>query len=274
MTPLPILEERQVAIAGGTAPVFVASPMEDTATCTLLCVHGWTLDHRSFAAQQPLAAFGIAVASYDRRGFGCSALAPDFSREVEDLLAVVESLPSPVVLYGVSQGARLVLRFLANHADRVVGAAVQGGHLDGFAVEEAPWEAIPFADYQSWLSAGNLEAFRAHWLQHPLMSRGASEVQMEQLLTAIDAYKGSDLLTPGALPNPMDIREAISAISLPLLTVTGTLETQSRIAHADEIDRLAGGRRLTVEGGGHLCNFTHAESFNRGLLAWLRSVCA
>jgi pimeloyl-ACP methyl ester carboxylesterase len=46
----------------------------------LLLVHGWTLDHRSFAAQAPLAD-DYRLVSFDRRGCGVSTAAPDLGAE-------------------------------------------------------------------------------------------------------------------------------------------------------------------------------------------------
>ena len=53
------------------------------------------------------------VATFDRRGFGASPLEPDFARELDDLSKVTRALPGRVIVYGVSQGARLALRAAA-----------------------------------------------------------------------------------------------------------------------------------------------------------------
>ena len=89
---------------GNSLDLFIFGEGEPSAT--LLCVHGWTLDHRSFTPQLPLSGQGIRPVLFDRRGFGNNHHAPGLDFEMDDLDAIIESLGGPIYGFGVSQGAR------------------------------------------------------------------------------------------------------------------------------------------------------------------------
>ena len=241
---------------------------------TILCLHGWTLDQRSFEFQRHLARSPFCLATFDRRGFGASPLAPNFTREVEDLHYISRALPGHVFVYGVSQGARLALRATALGRMAPAGLILQGGHLDGFIAEEQPAEMIPFDDYRASLASGDIDAFRQSWRRHPLVSAGFDETPGTDPMFYVSQYRGLDLLTPDALPAPMDLREQVDALRIPVMTIVGTLETPSRKAHAAAIEELTGAQRLSVDGGGHLCHLSHPERVNPYLHAWCSEVSA
>lgn len=267
---LPAFAEHLFPVDLGDAKrdLFVTQSQSIPAQVTVICVHGWTLDHRSFVAQRALADRGVRLVRYDRRGFGHSALAPNFQRELDDLDFLVSHFDTPVVLYGVSQGARLALRYAVLGKQPLAGLILQGGHVDGLAVDESPGEAIPFDTYRSWLAQGDLARFRQHWMQHPLVCKGMGTLTSQEILSLIDTYRGADLLIDDALPVSMDLRPEIDGLTLPILTVVGSLETASRKAHARAIQSLTGAEELTVPGGGHLCNVSHSQQVNDGISAW------
>lgn len=241
---------------------------------TLLCLHGWTLDHSSFSAQQSLGRQGMAMATFDRRGFGANTLPPNFSQEVDDLSRITRALPGRVILYGVSQGARLALRAAALGAVAPDGLILQGGHLDGFVCEEPLGEAIPFDYYRACFGVQDVTAFQQHWRQHPLVAPGFDGSETTDPAAYFAKYRGIDLLTPNALPAQMDLREQVGQLNIPVMTIVGSLETHSRKTHACEIEQLTDARRLTVNGGGHLCHLSHWKTVNAGLLGWCSDLSA
>ena len=238
----------------------------------LLCLHGWTLDKHSFGFQRDLLEFDVTLATFDRRGFGDSRLSPNFSREVADLRAVISAIGRPVVLYGVSQGARLALRFALNGCEGLRGLVLQGGHIDGLQVAEDPKEAIPFDRYRHWLSAGELQRFRADWLAHPLMRRGCESVPPEVMSRLVESYRGADLLSENALPSPMDVGAKLETLGVPLLVVPGEHEVSSRWRHTEVLAGLANAQSVVIEGGGHLCNVSHPGAVNRAIGGWLATL--
>ena len=270
----PDYAEHRISIDLGDAQrnLFVTQSPLMTAQVTVICVHGWTLDHRSFEEQRALADQGIRIVRYDRRGFGHSAVTPNFQRELEDLDALVSHFDTPVILYGVSQGARLALRYAVLGEQPLAGLVLQGGHVDGLAVEESAGEGIPFETYREWLAQGDLDRFRKHWIQHPLVYKGMGRLTSQEVLSLIDTYDGADLLTDNALPISIDIRKEIAALTLPILTVVGSLETASRKTHARAIQSLTGAQELSVPDGGHLCHISHGQLVNDGICAWYEAL--
>lgn len=72
----------------------------------LLCVHGSTADHRSWAVMSHLFDKDFTFYAMDRRGRGESkdSTEYDFIHEAEDIVAVVEAIGKPVYLFGHSFG--------------------------------------------------------------------------------------------------------------------------------------------------------------------------
>ncbi len=109
-------------------------------------------------------------------------------------------------------------------------------------------------------------------MQHPLVYQGMGTLTSQKILSYINTYRGADLLTDGATPVSMDLRAEIEGLTLPILTVVGSLETASRKAHARAIQSLTGAEELTVPGGGHLCNISHGQRVNDGISAWYEAL--
>jgi pimeloyl-ACP methyl ester carboxylesterase len=237
----------------------------------LLMLHGWTLDRRSFAAQAPLAE-RFRLVTFDRRGCGESSAEPRLAAEIGDLRAVIEALDAgPVHLLGVSQGARLALRFAVAEPARLRSLTVQGVVLDGFAAadDDAP---LPLEHYRRLVQDGHIEQMRREWLQHPMMnSEDLAPEQRRQLDAMVDGYSGADLLDPLALAAEATATpEALGALELPILIITGERESRGRRAHATELAlRAPGAREAVLAGCGHLSNLGCAEAYNRVLREFL-----
>ena len=77
----------------------------------LLLVHGSVLNRARWATIRPRFEPHFTVSAMDRRGYCDSGDQPDYAlaREFEDIVAVVDALGSPVLLFGHSFGAGLVL---------------------------------------------------------------------------------------------------------------------------------------------------------------------
>lgn len=89
----------------------------------LVLVHGSTADHTRWAPLLPKLCDEFTLVQVDRRGRGASAVeAAEYSieREGEDIIAVVDALAGPVLVFGHSYGASVTLTVL----DRLAAAAV------------------------------------------------------------------------------------------------------------------------------------------------------
>jgi pimeloyl-ACP methyl ester carboxylesterase len=89
---------------------------------TLLFVHGGVGDRTRWTPMIPLLAAKFTTCAMDRRGHGASGDSPEYSllKEAEDVAAVVNSRPGPVLVFGHSYGgvAAIEATFLT---DRVAG---------------------------------------------------------------------------------------------------------------------------------------------------------
>lgn len=278
-------QQQTVSVAGGRIDLLIdRSPPSSSnglaysgPAISVLCLHGWTLDHRSFDAQLALVSPQLQLVRFDRRGFGSNRLRPCFQTELADVGAIMASLSGPVVLWGVSQGARLALRYwvAASTTDdgvmaKPVAVISQGGHVDGLAIDDPDDQAIPFDRYRQLLAQGDKAAFAQAWGQHPLVVGGATASQRAEMASLINGYTGADLFTEGALPTPMDLRSTLPNLQAPLLVVTGSQETASRQQHASYLaDQVPHARLMTIDGGGHLCNITHHDAVNTEVRRWL-----
>ena len=237
------------------------------AALNLVMIHGWTLDARSFTPQLPLAGEMCQTVRYDRRGFGQRRVAPSFDLDFSDLGELVLALQGKVVLYGVSQGARLALRYAALNPDKVAGLIFQGGHVDGLTIAETEVEAIPFARYRALIADGRITDMHREWLQHPLMKPCGADPQA--LAALIDQYDGQDLLRDGALPSRVDITAELADLRIPVLILTGEHETPSRKKHANYLQQhVPNAMQITVPDAGHLVNWSHPEESNTAISAW------
>lgn len=255
---------REIIGTDGVTIRFTVAESDD-AFVTLLCVHGWTLDHRSFVHQRALSHSGVRVVSFDRRGFGHNQSAPGLDLEIDDLDALVNALPAPVVGFGVSQGARLLLRYAVKRPQKLAGLVLQGGLVDGLSVEGPE---LPFARYASLFEAGDRDAFIREWLAHPLMSEGVPEAQKADIEKLLDRYEGRDLLSDSCVPAPMDVTSRLPALTMPMAVMDAASESPERREHAHFLIDQCGAAALPMPGG-HLCHFTHPDQCNAAIADWL-----
>ena len=107
--------------AGGTL-----AAMEAGAGSTLLCVHGFPLDHSMWHHQLTGLAAHARVIAPDLRGFGGSTGTPpvesldDFASDLVELLDHL-GIHEPVVFCGLSMGGYIAFRFASIAADRLRG---------------------------------------------------------------------------------------------------------------------------------------------------------
>lgn len=255
---------------GITIPVFQRGRGE-----VVLLVHGWTLDSRSFAGQRPLADHFRLVA-FDRRGCGRSTATPDLGAETSDIDAIIDMLSvDRVHLLGVSQGARVALRFAAERPARLHSLILQGPAVDGFVPPIEDTTGIPLQEYAELVEKGQIETLRERWLKHPLMSsESLCPEQSAALQDMVAGYQGQDLLAgapaASAIPN---LLETLGSLDLPTLIVTGERETAARRAHCEILlEVMRDARETVLPDCGHLSNFSRPEAYNEVVQDFLLSL--
>lgn len=247
--------------------------VESTGSGTpLLLVHGWPLDHRLFEPQVRQLADRHQVVTFDRRGFGISQARPDLRLEVDDIARIIDALSlGPVHLLGMSQGARIALRFALTRRQLICSLLLQGPAVDGFEAHEAPGERIPIEEYARLARAGRLDEVRRRWGAHPMMALDDAAGDARKLLKDImQDYRGADLLAPPAAA-AMPLLDEARAFRRPCLLLTGADETAARRAHAQKLlELMPNCRQVTLKRSGHLSHLTEPGAYNRHV----REFCA
>jgi pimeloyl-ACP methyl ester carboxylesterase len=242
----------------------------------LIMLHGWPLDHRMFNFQLQELARHFRVVAIDRRGFGRSTAPANMSRELDDIDRLIEQLDlGRVHLLGVSQGGRVALRYAATRPERLRSLLLQGAVVDGLDVPEPESEHVPIEHYANLARGGRLKEVIEHWLRHPMMLLPESSITEQHLLNVIVAdYSGMDLVNydPQHYQFDEDVVTKLNASALPVLLLTGTLETEARKAHAKEIlNRVVNSHEIIFAASGHLSNLTEPEAFNRAVTDFCRA---
>lgn len=235
---------------------------------TLVCLHGWSLDHRSFERQIPLAEYEIDIISFDRRGFGQNKLTPSPDLDLSDVHHIVLSIETPVILYGVSQGARLALRYAQAYESHLSGLVFQGGLADSCVFDPTTEDEPPLALYTSMAEQKRLQELRDHWSDHPLMSRGMSLADKKEIRRQLERYDAADLTMPASGSIFPSDKTRRSRLKLPMLVAVAEQDSNQRKFQAESLIRECNATALR-SAGGHLFNFSHPQSFNQGFFRWL-----
>lgn len=245
----------------------------------ILLLHGWALDHRVFEAQVRYLEQSFCVTAFDRRGFGRSEAPPDLVRELDDIDRILEVLGIETAhLLGMSQGARLALRFAVTRPGRIRSLILQAPAIDGLVLDQGDSERIPIEEFAALARAGRLDEVRSRWLAHPMMALGPDGERLQQAIEQIiNEYEGRDLLaySPERHAFPHDLLAALPRLDKPCLILTGGRDTAARREHARRLrEALPRAREIVFTHSGHLSNLIEAESYNRQVAAFCTSVDA
>lgn len=229
----------------------------------LLLLHGWALDGAMWRPQFAALAHRHQLIAIDRRGFGRSSGEPDLAREVNDVVEVLDVLGiERAAILGMSQAARVVLRFAQKFSGRVDRMILDGPPADA---------EVPIAQYRDLVRDEGMHAFRREWLRHPFTHLHGGDPQMQSLLAEIVArYPGRDLQRRIAtLPT---VARELEAIDAPTLIVNGALDSPARLAAGNELaQRLPRARREVIPGAGHLPNLDNPAAYNECVLDFMRN---
>ncbi|MEX0976541.1 MAG: alpha/beta hydrolase [Woeseia sp.] len=234
----------------------------------ILMAHGWSLDHRLFEPQVEELANAFQVVTFDRRGFGRSQATPDLGLEVDDMQRILQALSlESLHLLGMSQGARIALRFSVTHPRTIRSLLLQGPAIDGFAIDEPAAERIPIEQYAELARDGLMDEVRRRWHDHPMMALNGDSGRARELLDKmLSAYQGTDLLADAAKPteSAVNVLGKIRSLRAPCLVLTGARETAARKASAAQLLQLLPDcREIVFANSGHLSNLSEAALYNR-----------
>jgi 3-oxoadipate enol-lactonase len=236
----------------------------------VICTHGVTIDHGTFAEQIPaLVAAGYRAIVWDLRGHGLSRPAGkriSYVAAAADLAMLLEETAvDRAVLVGQSFGGMIVQEFCRHHADRAAGLVLVGSPLLG---DQLPWPH--------------------RWLQRtrPLLLRLWPEGHLRRITPqfmsqyrAVQQYVAK-AIQPLAKEDFVQVTEAALEVFLnakplpksntPVLLVRGEGEMAML---TQMMDRLATNepqvQLAIVPDAGHLANHDNPAAFNEVLLAFL-----
>ncbi len=231
----------------------------------VVLLHGWALDLDYWNPLVPLLAPRFTLLRFDRRGFGLSEGAPQPARDVADLAALMDAAQMRTALVvGMSQGARLALRFAHQQPARVHALG-----LDGTPALDAEPE-LPLHALRALLQASGTSALQAAIGAHPLMRLVHESPPTRQLLDGmLSRYRGLDLLHP----SPALAAPGLAAIAAPSLILSGAADTPGRQQAAATLQALLpDARRVQIAGAGHLALLDAPQAYARALTDFARQL--
>lgn len=232
----------------------------------VVLVHGWALDLEMWRAQIDLLADRYRVIAFDRRGFGRSSGVPGLEQDVHDIDRLLVSFSiSRAAIVGMSQGARVALRWALKHPEQVSCLVLDGPPAEGWSQSVGAKE-IPIDDYRQRIGVEGMDAFRSMWLQHPFMKLHTGSPCAHTLLREIVVrYPALDLLNePPQLPllSEWDLLR----VNVPTLVLSGEHDSAQRRSIATRMARALPDARLKVlRGAGHLGALDDPNSYVQAL---------
>lgn len=242
-------DERHIEVEGAT--LRVRSAGEGSA---VVLVHGWALDLDMWQRPMELLADRYQVIAFDRRGFGCSSGVPSIEQDVQDIDRVLDSFAiSRTAIVGMSQGARVALRWALKHLERASCLVLDAPPAEGW-LQPLGGREVPIDEYRKRIRHEGIDAFREMWLQHPFMQLHTSETWAHELLRAmVMRYRAADLFEDELSPLPLLSRHDLRRVNVPTLILSGEHDSEQRRAIAHRLAQELPDARLSVlSGAGHL----------------------
>jgi pimeloyl-ACP methyl ester carboxylesterase len=250
----------------------------------VVLIHGWPLSGASWSEQVPaLTEAGYRVITYDRRGFGHSDKPDDgydYDTFTADLAGLLDALEvQDATLVGFSMGGGEVARYLGTYGGTRASAGVFAGAVPPYLLtsEDNPGGGLSEEDVQGMEEgarsdrAGFLEGFMRSFFSagDELM---VSQARVEQAIGLSEAASDEALVGCIGAFGRTDFRADLAAISQPCLVIHGDSDgtVPFEVSGQRTADALSDSRVVVVEKGPHGFNVSHAEEFNRALLAFLQ----
>jgi pimeloyl-ACP methyl ester carboxylesterase len=239
----------------------------------ILFVHGTSADHKSWIVISPHFEQNLTFYAMDRRGRGESGDAPDydFMREVEDVVAVVETIGDSVTLFGHSFGGLCCLE--AALKTNKIKCLILYEPMVPKEVQKIPSSIID--GIQSRIDKGELESAMELFLREVAkISDGDLDIYRKSPL-----WKARIPLMP-TVPRELAIEssysfnaEKFAAIKVPVLLLLGEESPEIYRKGAELIDSaLPNSKIVTLEGQQHMVHYTNPELLARETYEFLRTV--
>jgi non-heme chloroperoxidase len=249
----------------------------------VVLIHGWPLNGRSWDKQViALVEAGYQTITYDRRGFGRSTASwdgHDYDTIAADLDALLVHLDlSDVRLVGFSAGGGAVARYIGNHGTARVAKAVLASAVTPFlhvtqGNPEGGLDDGTIAHFEAGIR-GDRPGFADQFLTLMYSAKGGSTVSEPQRLHGRDlanaASARATLVGPAAFGRT-DFRPDLEKFDVPTLVIHGDSDAvvPFHVSGRRSAAAIAGAELVLIEGGPHGINASHADEFNKAVIAFL-----
>lgn len=249
----------------------------------VVLIHGWPLSGASWKAQVgPLKDAGYRVIAYDRRGFGRSdkpAGGYEYDTLAADLGGLIEDLDlQDATLVGFSMGGGEVARYLARYGSARLRSVVFASAVPPYLLKTADNPEGPLTEDKAKEMEGGLKASREKFFDQftrEFFSAGGelkvTEAQRQEAIAlCLQSDQDAALGCMKAFATT-DFRQDLKKVDVPTLVLHGAadgtvpFEGSGKRTH----EAIAGSELVVLDGAPHGCNVSHAEAFNRALLAFL-----
>lgn len=239
-------------------------------------IHGGQCDRRIWNDQVREFADRYTVIRYDVRGFGKSEPATRPYSDLKDLLGLLDYLHvRRTHLVGLSLGGRIAIDFTLTRPDRVASLTAVGPGLSGYRwspEEEKRGEALARIANE----AGG-EAAAEAWLKDPYMVPAMENPALARRLRVLAHDNARCWLINPMLPRPLrpPAIGRLGEIRTPTLLIVGSRDVLDIQAIIKTLEKgIAGARKVTIEGAGHMVNMEKPAEFNRTLATFLKEQAA
>ena len=250
----------------------------------VVLIHGFPLSSRSWEKQVPLLLeSGHRVIAYDRRGFGNSgkpSFGYDYDTFAADMNALIEALDlKDATLIGFSMGGGEVARYLGKYGTKRVRDAVFISsippYLGNAADNPEGVDRAVFSGVEQGIAADRLsfltEFFKNFYNVDQLYPARINDQALQF------SWNIASLASPIATYQCVstwqtDFRKDLERIDVPTLVIHGDSDRIVPIeaAGARTAKAVKGAKLVTVSGGPHAVNWTHAEEVNAALGEFLQ----
>ncbi len=237
----------------------------------VVLIHGGNLDSRMWDGQFEKYSRSYKVIRYDVRGYGKSSLPAARCSNFEDLFGLLQALGiGRVSIVGLSLGGRIAVDFALAHPAMVDALVLAAPGLSGYSfstelrdrlgrIVEAARNEGPTRATELWLADAGMEAAMANPAIAPRIRQLV--VENERAWQAVDLPEKE--LDPPAIGR-------LTEIHVPTLVVVGSRDVPDIQTIADlVVAGVAGAKKVTITGAGHLVNMEKPAAFDGAVLTFL-----
>jgi 3-oxoadipate enol-lactonase len=246
----------------------------------LLLLHAGFLNTDMWKAQMPEFSKHYRVIALDLPGHGRTENDTFRWRPASDINAILDTLKiQKTSVIGVSLGAACATDFIIAHPERVNKAVLVASGIYGwdkkFKVDTMATQYITnlFAELEHGDTAAAAEIFTRVWFDGPFRSpKEVNDTARRYIYeTTLSNMKKHKVRGWPILNEPPAI-ERLSGIKLPLFIIDGDKDMPYIGKACSYIQQqVAGSKRITIPGTGHMVNMEAPEAFNKAVLDFLKN---